>query len=103
MSKPTKRVSIDQAKTIVRNAMKVIVDFMVGEYLDKESYQAKYAKVDAVDDEVIKALGEADFNDDRTAQEFFRLAKNIQKWNEDHMSFFCGDPCPQRWMFKTMI
>ena len=103
MMKTKRRVSIDQAKTIVRKAMKVIVDFMVGEYLDKESYQAKYAKVYAVDDEVIEALGEADFNDDRTAQEFFRLAKNIRKWKDDHMSFFCGEPCPQRWMFKTMI
>lgn len=103
MKKQNKNMPIGRAKTIVRAAMKVIVDFMVGEYLDKESYQKKYDKVSAVNDEVIKALGEADFNDDRAAQEFFRLAKNIQKWNEDHMSFFCGEPCPQRWMFKTMI
>lgn len=98
-----RKISIDRAKTIVRNAMKVIVDFMVGEHLDKESYQSKYDKVAAVDDDVITALGSADFNDDRIAQELYRLAKNIKGWNEDHLSFFCGEPCPQRWMFKTMI
>lgn len=103
MKKQNKNMPIDRAKTIVRAAMKVIVDFMVGEHLDHESYQKKYDKVSAVNDEVIIALGSADFNDDRVAQEFYRLAKNIKKWNDDHISFFCDDPCPQRWMFKTMI
>lgn len=103
MSRNNKAMSIDKAKTIVRSAMKVIVDFMVGESLDNESYQSKYRKVDAVNAMVIEALGSADFNDDRTAQEFYRLARNIKAWNEDHLSFFCEDPCPQRWMFKTML
>ncbi len=103
MSKPTKRVSIDQAKTIVRKAMKVIVDFMLHENNIAESNSSLYAKVHAVDNTVIKALGEADFNDDKTAQEFYRLARNIMEWDEDHLSFLGSEPCPQRWMFKTMI
>lgn len=97
------QMSIDRAKTIVRKAMKVIVDFMVGAQLDKESYQSKYGKVHAVDDEVIKTLGSADFNDDKVAKELYRLARNIHNWDEDHQSFFIAEPIPQRWMFKTML
>jgi len=103
MRKQNKNMSIDMAKTIVRAAMKVIVDFMVGEDSGTESYQKKYDKVDAVDDNVIQALGLADFNDNKIAQEFYRLAKNIKDWKADHLSFLCGEPCPERWMFKTMI
>ncbi|MBO6031752.1 MAG: hypothetical protein J6Q22_09785 [Prevotella sp.] len=103
MRKQNKNISIYRAKAIVRDAMKVIVDFMVGESLDKESYQKKYDKVSAVDDEVIDVLGSADFNDDKVAEELYRLAKDINDWNNDHLSFFCGEPCPERWMFKTMI
>lgn len=96
-------MSFNKARTIVRRAMKVIVDYMLGEYLDKESYQAKYNKVSAVDDAVISALALADSSGDKTVHELYLLAKNIKAWKEDHISFFCGDPCPQRWMFKTMI
>lgn len=97
------KMSIDRAKTIVRNAMKVIVDFMVCDTATNESYQSLYRKVDAVNDEVIESLGAADFNDDKIAQELYRLAKNIKAWNEDNGSYLAGEPCPQRWMFKTMI
>ena len=103
MSRNNKAMSIDKAKTIVRSAMKVIVDFMLHENNIAESNQSLYGKVHAVDSTVIKALGSADFNDDKTAMEFYRLARNIKEWNEDHLSFLVGDPCPQRWMFKTML
>lgn len=98
-----KPMSINRAKVVVRKAMKVIVDFMVGKS-PNESYQSQYDKVNAVDDEVIKALGSANFNDDVMAKEMFGLAKNIKAWAEDHVSFMVGDPIPpQRWMFKTMV
>lgn len=97
-----KPMSINRAKVVVRKAMKVIVDFMVGE-LPNESYQSQYDKVNAVDDEVIKALGSANFNDDARAKEMFGLAKNIKAWAGDHVSFMARGPIPpQRWMFKTM-
>ena len=98
-----KAMSIDRAKTIVRTAMKVIVDFMLNENNISESNQSLYGKVHAVDSTVIKALSSADFNDDKIAQELYRLAKNIKEWDEDNGSFLVGEPCPQRWMFKTMI
>ena len=98
-----KAMSIDRAKTIVRTAMKVIVDFMVCDTATNESYQSLYRKVDAVDDEVIESLGSADFNDDKIAQELYRLAKNIKIWNGDKGFCFAGEPRLQRWMFKTMI
>ena len=103
MSRNKKDMSIDKAKTIVRSAMKVIVDFMLNENNISESNQSLYGKVHAVDSTVIKALGSADFNDDKIAQEFYRLAINIKEWDEEHLSFLNGDPCPQMWMFKTMI
>ena len=103
MSGKKKPMSIDKAKTIVRQAMKVIVDFIVGESLTKESYQNQYDKVHSVNDEVIKVLGSADFNDDRVAQELYRLAREIHVWDEDHLSFLNGEPIPKRWMFKTML
>ena len=102
MIKAKKNMSIDKAKTIVRKAMGVIVGFMVGESLSSESYQKQYDKVHAVTDEVIKALGTADFNDDKTAREFYGLARNIKSWDEDHLSFLASEPCPEKWMFKTM-
>ena len=103
MSSKEPQMSIAYAKGIVRSAMKVIVDMMVGEQ-QNESYQSQYDKVNAVDDEVIKALGSANFNDDVMAKEMFGLAKNIKAWEEDHVSFMVGDPIPpQRWMFKTMV
>lgn len=103
MSGKKKTMSIDKAKTIVRKAMKVIVDFMVGEQLKTESYQSMYGKVHAVDDEVIKTLESADFNDDKVAKELYRLARNIHNWDEDNLSFLMSEPIPQRWMFKTML
>lgn len=102
MMKSKKTMSIDKAKTIVRKAMGVIVGFMVGDLPCSESYQRLYDKVHAVTDEVIKALGTADFNDDKSAIELYGLAKNIKAWDEDHMSFLCSDPCPEKWMFKTI-
>ena len=95
-------MSIAYAKGVVRSAMKVIVDMMVGEQ-QNESYQSQYDKVNAVDDEVIKTLEEEDLKDDFNAKEFYRLAKNIKSWAEDNMSFLAGEPIPQRWMFKTMV
>ena len=102
MSSKEPQMSIAYAKGVVRSAMKVIVDMMVGEQ-QNESYQSQYDKVNAVDDEVIKTLEEADFKDDFNAKEFHRLAKNIKSWAEDNMSFLAGEPIPQRWMFKTMV
>ena len=102
MSSKEPQMSIAYAKGVVRSAMKVIVDMMVGEQ-QNESYQSQYDKVNAVDDEVIKTLEEADFKDDFKAKEFQRLAKNIKSWAEDNMSFLAGEPIPQRWMFKTMV
>ena len=102
MSSKEPKMSIAYAKGVVRSAMKVIVDMMVGEQ-QNESYQSQYDKVNAVDDEVIKTLEEADFKDALKAKEFHRLAKNIKSWAEDNMSFLAGEPIPQRWMFKTMV
>lgn len=97
-----KPMSINRAKVVVRSAMKVIVDFMVGNQ-PYESCQSLYDKVNAVDDEVIKTLESADFKDDAKAKELHGLAKNIKAWAEDHLSFLAGEPSPQRWMFKTMV
>jgi len=97
-------MSIDRAKTKVREAMRVIVDFMVGENSSPmEGYQSKYDKVSAIDDEVIEALGKADIKEDKIALEYYRLAKDIKVWAKDHLSFMMGEACPQRWMFKTIF
>lgn len=102
MSSKERDMSISSAKCVVRRAMKVIVDFMVGEP-PIESCQSIYDKVNAVDDEVIKTLEDAALKGDAEAKDLHSLAKNIKTWSEDHMSFLVGEPSPQRWMFKTMV
>lgn len=93
-----------EAMEAVSEAMRVIVDFMVGEDTEPmERVSSKYAKVRAVDERVCGCL-EALSRESPAYVRWVRLACGIRGWAERNPSFLmCPNPRPERWMFERAV
>lgn len=98
-------MSPTEALRIVKDAMTVIVDEVVGTYTDpSESYQKKYRKLEAVNEDLILTLYSMDIGKDYTRKyvESARLAERIRDFYIDNgPSCLISEIKPERWMFKT--
>ena len=97
-------MSPTEALRIVKDAMTVIVDAVVGENSNpSESFQSKYDKLDAVTTDVTKTLYSLDIGADYT--EKYRSAAWISERIRDFYinnspSPLAGVVKPERWMFE---
>ena len=101
-------MTIRTAERRIKAAMAVIVDHILDENSNPhESYQKKYAKLKAIDEDLIYFLESTKADDSYCRfprlSELINLAKKIHTLSTSNVSCLSLPIKPKRWMFKTMI